>query len=45
MNPAYESEYDETLSLSRKWVYMAEEINKVNWFLKIREQMRKKFSV
>lgn len=41
----YEREYGQTLSMSSKWCMMAEEINKVNWFLKIRARLKRSASL
>ena len=36
LTKTYEREYGQVMEISRKWCLMTEEINKVNWFLKIR---------
>lgn len=44
-NQKYSEEYEEALVVSRKWMRMSEEISKVNWFLKVREGIRKQMNI
>lgn len=45
MTEEYEQEYGKVLDISKKWCLMTEEINRVNWFLKIRERVKKEFEL
>jgi hypothetical protein len=45
LSEKYNEEYSEVLTVSRKWMNITEEISKVNWFLKVRETIKKQLEV
>ena len=43
MSTKFTKEYSEALDIGRRWASTSEDINKLRWFLRIREQIKSRF--
>jgi hypothetical protein len=43
MTANFEQQYFKVIDIGKRWCLITEEINKVNWFLKIRERIKQEF--
>ena len=45
MTERFVNDYNSAISIGRKWGETSESVNKLRWFIKVREQLKEHFGV